>query len=243
MIKKDLFRRGARDSRDAFYYTLMTLFMPVQKIAVWPQITTLEQGRQTCASSSRSAAESPSDRPRSGRPPKVRKGVMKNVRMLITKTACWDAEGVRDFIKKMTGVGYNPTCVRGMMRKWGFSMKVPVMRHVSRASRRRIAKFKKQMKKIQDEAGGGGGVDGGRPRRVDRRGRFEAPKVGGGGEGRGSARWDAGGPHTRTTDPTPGPPSSGLPLPTKGDSSSGMRHLPRSSWTFWRRYASGSARP
>ena len=77
MIKKDLFRRGARDSRDAFYYTLMTLFMPVQKIAVWPQITTLEQGRQTCASSSRSAAESPSDRPRSGRPPKVRKGVMK----------------------------------------------------------------------------------------------------------------------------------------------------------------------
>ena len=34
-----------------------------------------------------------------------------------------------------------------------FSMKVPVMRHVNRANRRRIAKFKKKMRKIQQKAG------------------------------------------------------------------------------------------
>ena len=142
------------------------------------------------------------DRPRPGRPPKVHKGVMKKVRRLIRKITCWEADGVRDFIKTMTGVGYNLTYVREMMRRWGFSMKVPVMRHVNRAGRRRIAKFKKQMKKIQDEAGRGG-VDGGRPRRVDRRGRFEAPKAGGWREvvctlGRRRAAYAYNGSHTRT---------------------------------------------
>ena len=93
------------------------------------------------------------DRPRSGRPPKVHKGIMKKVRRLVTKTACWEAEEAQGFIKKMTGIEYNLTYVREMMRKWGFSMKVPVMRHVSRAGRRRIARFKKRMRKIQKKAG------------------------------------------------------------------------------------------
>ena len=93
------------------------------------------------------------DRPRPGRPPKVHKGVMKKIRRLITKTACWEAEGVQSFIKKMTGVEYNLTYVSEMMRKWGFSMKVPVMRHVNRAGNRKIARFKKRMRKILETAG------------------------------------------------------------------------------------------
>ncbi len=59
------------------------------------------------------------DRPRSGRPPKVHKGIMKKVRRLITKTACWEAEEAQRFIKKMTGIEYNLTYVREMMRKVG----------------------------------------------------------------------------------------------------------------------------
>ena len=93
------------------------------------------------------------DRPRPGRPPKVHKGVMKKIRRLIRKTACWEAERVQSFIKKMTGVEYNLTYVREMMRKWGFSMKVPVMRHVNRAGNRKIARFKKRMRNILETAG------------------------------------------------------------------------------------------
>ena len=78
---------------------------------------------------------------------------MKKIRRLIRKTACWEAERVQSFIKKMTGVEYNLTYVREMMRKWGFSMKVPVMRHVNRAGNRRIARFKKRMRKILETAG------------------------------------------------------------------------------------------
>ena len=93
------------------------------------------------------------DRPRPGRPPKVHKGVMKKIRRLIRKTACWEAERVQSFIKKMTGVEYNLTYVSEMMRKWGFSMKVPVMRHVNRAGNRKIARFKKRMRNILETAG------------------------------------------------------------------------------------------
>ena len=77
---------------------------------------------------------------------------MKKIRKLITKTACWEAEEAQSFIKKMTGIEYNLTYVREMMQKWGFSMKVPMMRHVNRAGRRRIARFKKRMRKIQKKA-------------------------------------------------------------------------------------------
>ena len=141
---------------------------------------------------------------------------------------------MQSFIKKMTGVEYNLTYVREMMRKWGFSMKVPVMRHVNRAGNRKIARFKKRMRNILETAGKEWtvGVEDESIVVADSRPR------------RGSTRWDAGGPYTRTTDPIPRPSSSGLSPSTEGDSSSGMRHLPRRSlWTFWRRRTSGSARP
>ena len=93
------------------------------------------------------------DKPITGRPPKVHKDIMRKVRKLMTKIACWEAEEAQRFITKMTGIEYNLTYVHELMRKWGFSMKVPVMRHVNRAGRRRIARFKKKMRKIQQKAG------------------------------------------------------------------------------------------
>ena len=49
------------------------------------------------------------DKPRTGRPPKVHRGIMKKVRRLITKIACWEAEEVQSLIKKMIGIEYNLT--------------------------------------------------------------------------------------------------------------------------------------
>ena len=175
------------------------------------------------------------DRPRPGRPPKVHKGVMKKVRRLIRKITCWEADGVRDFIKTMTGVGVQShVCPRD-------DAKMGILHEGSGDEARQQGRPQEncqvQEANEENQRRGRRGMDGGRPRRVDCRGRFEA--LGGG-----STRWDAGGPYTRTTDPTPRPSSSGLPLLTEGDSSSDMRHLPRrSSWTFWRRCTSGSARP
>ena len=85
---------------------------------------------------------------------------MKKVRRLVTKTACWEAEEAQSFIKKMTGIEYNLTYVREMIRKWGFSMKVPVMRHVSRAGPQENCQVQEANEEDPEE--GRQGVDGGR---------------------------------------------------------------------------------
>ena len=62
------------------------------------------------------------------------------------------AEEARGYIKKMTGVEYNLTYVRELL-KWGYVMKVGVQRHVNRAGRRRIRRFQRKMRKMQKKVG------------------------------------------------------------------------------------------
>ena len=49
------------------------------------------------------------DKPRSGRPPKVYKGIMRKIRKRIARIACWEVESVQSFINEMTGIKYNLT--------------------------------------------------------------------------------------------------------------------------------------
>ena len=113
----------------------------------------------------------------------------------------------------MTGIKYNLTYVREMMRKWGFSIKVPVMRHVNRVSNRRIARFKKRMKKIQADAGTEWtvGVQDESIVVADSRPRKGVYTLG-----------NKRGPYIRTTDPTPRPSSSDSSLLKEEDSSNDM---------------------
>ena len=83
--------------------------------------------------------------------------------------------------------------------------KGPVMRHVNRASNRRIARFKKRMKKIQADAGTEWTVGVLDETIVVR---FK-PR---------NTRWETSGPYIRTTDPTPRS-SSDSSLLTEEDSS------------------------
>ena len=88
------------------------------------------------------------DKPRSGRPPKVYRGMTKRVRRMARKTRMWTAEEMRDFKFEKTGHRYDLSYARKLMKKWGYVMKVPVLRHARRQGNRRIRRFQEKAKNI-----------------------------------------------------------------------------------------------
>ena len=95
--------------------------------------------------------------PKSGRIPRVPRKFMKRVgRMAHKAQKCWTAEEMRDFIIKVAGCIFELSYIRKLMKRWGYTMKVPVLVHVNRASRRRINRFQKRIKKTTAKAKGRG---------------------------------------------------------------------------------------
>lgn len=92
------------------------------------------------------------NRPRTGRPASVPRGIMRRVRRRARKTKCWTPEEMRDLISQMTGRSFEISYVRKIMKKWGYVMKVPVLRYVSRPSVRSIRRFQKRIRRIIAEA-------------------------------------------------------------------------------------------
>ena len=90
-------------------------------------------------------------RPRSGRPSFVSKRDMKKVWRTLKRTICWTVKETRDLIKTMAGVEYRIPHVRAMLRGHGYSMKVPVGRHVRRASPQKISGFQRRMRRLIPE--------------------------------------------------------------------------------------------
>ena len=86
------------------------------------------------------------DKPRSGRPTAVCRGMMKRVRKMARKTRVWTAEAMSDFIFEKTGHMYELSHVRKIMKKWGYTMKVAVLKHVRRPGGRRIRRFQAKAK-------------------------------------------------------------------------------------------------
>ena len=140
-------------------------------------------------------------RPRPGRPPFVSKKVIKKVWRMAKKTTCWTAKGMLDLIKTLSGVEYEISHVRALLRGRGYTMKVPVGRHVRRASRQKIAGFQRRMSRLIPEKGADGAHQV-RPGRGHRGGRRQGPQGCLHSQG-GSA------PSTPTRDPTPERSSSG----------------------------------
>ena len=86
------------------------------------------------------------DKPRSGRPTAVYRGMMKRVRKMARKTRVWTAEAMSDFIFEKTGYMYELSHVRKIMKKWGYTMKVAVFKHARRPGNRRIRRFQAKAK-------------------------------------------------------------------------------------------------
>ena len=86
------------------------------------------------------------DKPRSGRPTAVHRGMLKRVRKMARKTRVWTAEEMSDFIFEKTGHRYELSHVRKIMKKWGYTMKAAVFKHARRPGNRRIRRFQAKAK-------------------------------------------------------------------------------------------------
>ncbi len=70
------------------------------------------------------------DRPRSGRPPLVNKGLMIKIRKeLENSNTGWDFIQVMDIIQNRTGVKYHEVHIYRLLHKWGFVQNFPVGSH------------------------------------------------------------------------------------------------------------------
>jgi len=88
------------------------------------------------------------DKPRSGRPPLVNKGLMIKIRKeLEDSNTGWDFRQVMNIIQKKTDVKYHEVHIYRLLHKWGFEPKVPQKRFVRAASKEEKKKFKKGYKK------------------------------------------------------------------------------------------------
>ena len=72
------------------------------------------------------------------------------------ETTCWTAKALLDLIKTMSGIKYEISHVRALLRGRGYTMKVPVGRHVRRANRQKIAGFQRRMRRLIPKKGANG---------------------------------------------------------------------------------------
>ena len=87
-------------------------------------------------------------RRRTGRPSRISKENMAVIRQKVKKAVYWMAEDLYDLILEISGVKYDISYVRRLLRKWGYTRKVPVGRHVRRANRQKVAWFRKKIKQL-----------------------------------------------------------------------------------------------
>ena len=85
------------------------------------------------------------DRPRSGRPSKLRAEVVMKIRGRLSESKQgWTTRQVQELIAKMGGVAYHYTHIYRLLHRWGFKLKVPRRRHINTASEEEKTAFKKR---------------------------------------------------------------------------------------------------
>ena len=86
-------------------------------------------------------------RNRSGRPPKIPRTVMRYIMRIVDRKDFWTATELCDLIYLKSGVRYTVDYCADLFRKWGYTMKVPVSRHVNAATDEEVAEFQEQIQK------------------------------------------------------------------------------------------------
>ena len=91
----------------------------------------------------------------SGRPPRISGEALRAIKKKVKKTVYLTAEDLRDIIRDGSGIEYMTEYTiphaRFLLRSWGFTRKVPMGRHVKRASRQKIAWFRKRLEPLVEE--------------------------------------------------------------------------------------------
>ena len=85
------------------------------------------------------------DQVRTGRPPKVDKAIMRKIRKNACKKLIWTGKEMQDYIFKNTGTKYYITHVGYLLRKWGYTQKVPVGVHANMTSAEEIHVLQKEI--------------------------------------------------------------------------------------------------
>jgi len=93
-----------------------------------------------------------------GRPPKVAREKMKEVREVVEAGEWWTAKTVREMIHGEAGVLYTVRHVQRLLHTWGFSLIRPGKRHINKASREEVESFKKRPMKLSWKRGGKAGT-------------------------------------------------------------------------------------
>ena len=86
-------------------------------------------------------------RKRSERPPKIPKSVMRCIMRIVDRKDFWTATELRDMIYLKSGIKYALKYCADLFRKWGYTMKVPVCRHVNAATDEMVAEFQERAQK------------------------------------------------------------------------------------------------
>ena len=66
------------------------------------------------------------DQPHTGRPPKVDRAVMKNIRKNARKKLVRTGREMQNYVFRNTEIKYNISHIRYLLRKWGYTQKIPV---------------------------------------------------------------------------------------------------------------------
>jgi putative transposase len=95
---------------------------------------------------SKEGIEGLKDRTKSGRPPKLSKEVVYQIKQELKESKQgWTTKQVEALIiKKSSGIKYHSIHIYRILRKWGFKQKVPRKVHVNTASREEKNNFKKR---------------------------------------------------------------------------------------------------
>jgi len=84
------------------------------------------------------------DKPRSGRPPKLKPRVELRIRrMLKEERQGWRTKEVWDLVRREAGVTYSERHINRIMHRWGYRSVVPMKRFVRTATKEQKASFKK----------------------------------------------------------------------------------------------------
>ena len=86
--------------------------------------------------------------PRSGRPPRITREEAEKIRKEMDSKQYWTAAKTRELVSGETGVRYSLSSIYKMLKRWEYSLKVPVKRHVRRPPDEEIIRFQEELARL-----------------------------------------------------------------------------------------------
>ena len=86
--------------------------------------------------------------PRSGRPPRITREEAEKIWKEMDGKQYWTAAKTRELVSGETGVRYSLSSIYKMLKRWEYSLKVPVKRHIRRPPDEEIIRFQEELARL-----------------------------------------------------------------------------------------------